>query len=261
MYKKALLFTVVTLLLLAGTSSVFADPPDPVHPLATPVIDGHPQDGAAGGAYHVMAPTPPGPKSLPTWLAPGVKYPVAVEEPILPTPAYAPQHSPLALLNIWLYVPRFSQNDPNWKGDVMQTCGMTIGQAGCALTSASMVFKYYGAINKNPGQLNTCMGDKACPFWWRDGAEHCSEGKATYVGYYNFDYGTLVWALDSGRPPILELTKSGNTHWVVVNAVHGDGLSPDNYRINDPWDGVNKNLASYTNNGWSLSNIVVYSKQ
>jgi len=52
MYKKALLFTIMTLLLLAGTSSVFADPPDPVHPLATPVVDGHSQDGATGGAYH-----------------------------------------------------------------------------------------------------------------------------------------------------------------------------------------------------------------
>lgn len=194
-------------------------------------------------------------------LAPGVEYPVAVEEPILPKPVMAPKLSPLVLLDIWLNVPRFSQNDSAWKNDVMQTCGMTIGQAGCALTSASMVFKYYGANNKNPGQLNTCMGDKACPFWWSYGAGHCSEGKAIYIGYYGFSYSTLVWALESDRPPILKLTKSGNTHWVVVNAVHGDGLSPDDYRINDPWDGINKNLASYTNNGWALSNIVVYGKR
>ena len=42
----------VTLLLLTGVRSVFADPPDPVHPLATPAVDGQPQEGATGGAYH-----------------------------------------------------------------------------------------------------------------------------------------------------------------------------------------------------------------
>ena len=202
------------------------------------------------------------PQPIPTAkLAPGVEYPVAVEAPILSEPVGAPRLSPLASLDIWLNVPRLSQNDPAWKDDVMQFCGMTMGQAGCALTSASMVFEYYGANNKNPDQLNACMGNKACPFWWIHGAEHCSERKATYIGYYNFSYSTLVWALESDRPPILKLSKSDKTHWVVVNAVHGDGLSPDDFRINDPWDGLNKNLASYTNNGWVLSNIVVYGKR
>jgi len=194
-------------------------------------------------------------------LAPGVEYPVAVEGPVLSEPVEALGLSPLALLDIWLNVPRLSQNDPAYKNDVMQSCGMTIGQAGCALASASMVFKYYGTNNKNPDRLNTCMGNKACPFWWIYGAEHCSERKATYVGYYNFSYSTLVWALESGRPPILKLSKSDKTHWVVVNAVHGNGFSPDDFRINDPWNGINKNLASYTNNGWTLSNIVVYGKR
>lgn len=48
-------------------------------------------------------------------------------------------------------------------------------------------------------------------------------------------------------------------HWVVVNAVHGDGLSPDDYKINDSWDGNNKSLSAYTDNGWSLSAIVLFS--
>lgn len=208
----------------------------------------------------------PKPQPTPTpELAPGVKGPVAVETPVLPEPASAPQLSLQADLDIRLSVPSFNQRNPDWADEVMQTCGLTIGEGGCALTSAAMVFQYYNA-DKNPGELNTCMGNNACPFDWEYASNHCSEGKvlksrkASFIGCYNFSYSTLVGALENGYPPILKLTKpDGRQHWVVVNAVHGDGLSPDDYEIDDPWDGNNKGLASYTDNGWSLSDIALFS--
>jgi len=117
-------------------------------------------------------------------LSPGVRGPVGEATPPLPSPDF-PEISPLVWHNVWLNVPLYSQNDPRWKNSVMQTCGRTVGQAGCALTSAAMVFKYYGG-SKNPGQLNTCMGSFACPFYWGSGASHCSNGSSTYVGKYGF---------------------------------------------------------------------------
>jgi hypothetical protein len=124
-----------------------------------------------------------------------------------------------------------------------------------------MVFKYYGAQNKNPKQLNTCMGIYACPWWWAPGANNCSESKATFNNLYRFSYSTLVWALESGRPPILYLTKPGREHWVVVHAVHGNGLSDSNYSISDPAGGQVRNLTYYTNSGWSKGTIGVYTKR
>jgi len=70
-----------------------------------------------------------------------------------------------------------------------------------------------------------------------------------------------VHSLEIGRPPILKVVKPGLEHWVVVNAVDGDGYSPDDYEIADPWDGRHKTLAAYTGDGWSLSYIVIFSKR
>ena len=190
----------------------------------------------------------------------GVPDVIAEDMLLLSTPADAPGLAPLALLDIWLYVPRYNQADPLWADGVMQTCGYMIGTKGCLLTSATMVFKYYGS-SKNPGQVNSCMGTKACPWYFAYGADHCSENKASHIGLYYFSYSTLVWALESGRPPILELTKNGDTHWVVVNAVRGDGLSDSDYWISDPSGGALRKLTFYTNNGWGKNRIEVYGRR
>jgi len=57
-------------------------------------------------------------------LAPGVTIPL--EEP-QELKVWAEANVPLPDTTILLNVPRFSQNDPAWKNDVMQTCGQTIG--------------------------------------------------------------------------------------------------------------------------------------
>ena len=44
-------------------------------------------------------------------------------------------------------VSQFSQNDPQWSSSIMQTCGESIGYAGCAVTAASMVLRYYGVCD------------------------------------------------------------------------------------------------------------------
>lgn len=166
---------------------------------------------------------------------------------------------PKSDVTIHLNVPLFSQNDPAWKNDVMQTCGLTIGAAGCALTSAAMVFKYYGAVNKNPGQLNACLGNYACPLYWAVAANACSENRATFVEYWTFSYPALQSMLSSGRPPIVRLVKGSSIHFVVVRS--GSGSRPSDYLINDPWDGVIKQLNAYTGAGWTPDRIVEYARR
>lgn len=189
-------------------------------------------------------------------LAPGVSIPLEVPQQLQEWPETG---VPLPDATVLLDVPLFSQNDPAWKNNVMQTCGQTIGVAGCALTSVAMVFKYYGAVNKNPGQLNTCLGNYACPIYWGVAANSCSESKATWVGSWSFSYSKLQSMLSAGRPPIVKLVKGSLTHFVVVRS--GSGSQPGGYRINDPWDGAVKFLSDYTNNGWTLDSIQEFAKR
>ncbi len=156
-------------------------------------------------------------------------------------------------------VSQFSQNDPQWKNNVMQTCGTTIGQEGCALTSAAMVFRYFG-VDTQPAILNSCMGSQACPFDWSTGASSCSGGKASFAcsgcGWLGFAWSTIESNLNNGRPVIVKLVRSTSTHFVVV--VSGAGSSPSGYTINDPWDGQVKSLSSWTSSGYSTDSLRVY---
>jgi hypothetical protein len=189
-------------------------------------------------------------------LAPGVS--ISLEEP-QKLSEWPERDVPALDATILLDVALFSQNDPAWKNNVMQTCGQTIGAAGCALTSTAMVFKYYGAVNKNPGQLNTCLGNYACPIYWGVAANSCSENKATWVGAWSFSYSKLQSMLSAGRPPIVLLVKGSATHFVVVRS--GSGSQPSGYQINDPWDGAVKSLSNYTNNGWTLDSIREFARR
>ena len=151
-------------------------------------------------------------------------------------------------------VTQFSQNDPQWRNDVMQTCGYTIGAAGCALTSVAMTFRYYG-VETSPRTLNQCLGNSACPIYWGTAAASCSSSKAGYLGSPGFAWSTIESNLSAGRPVIVELN-GGSGHYVVV--VSGSGSSGSSYTINDPWDGQVKSLAAYTDNGWTPTGLRIY---
>lgn len=151
-------------------------------------------------------------------------------------------------------VTQFSQNDPEWRDDVMQTCGLTIGAAGCAVTSVAMTFKYY-AVETSPRSLNQCLGDSACPIYWGTAASNCSDGKSSYLGSPGFAWSTMESNLSAGRPVIVELN-GGDGHYVV--AISGSGSGGSGYTVNDPWDGQVKSLAAYTDNGWTPTGLRVY---
>lgn len=197
---------------------------------------------------------------LPSELATGVSVKISEDMPTVLSPlpeALAAKLSHEVLYNIILPVAPYASCSPAWGGDTMQVCGQTICAAGCLLTSASMVFRYYGS-HMHPGEVNACMGNLACPWHHAEGGAWCSEGKAIWAGFYSSDYGTLVSALSANSPPILQLTKGGGTHWVVVYAVSGSGLQDSHYSIVDPAGGRTRNLTSYTGNGWTKAGISLY---
>lgn len=161
-------------------------------------------------------------------------------------------------------VPFFSQRDPQWADHPLRTNGLCssycskIGTCGCTLTSAAMVFAYYGA-SVTPKTLSDCMGTSACPFLW---STSCNGGTAALVGKYAFDWARLDREINSDRRPvILGMHIQGEpnkTHWVVVTSGHGN--MPGNYVAHDPYplNGADTNLAVLARQNYVFDWLAVY---
>lgn len=158
-------------------------------------------------------------------------------------------------------VPFFWQADPTWQNLPLRNCSAPcdkIGPCGCTLTSAAMLFRFYGA-NVTPATLSSCMGNKACPFYWGTGAG-CSGGKAAFVGMYGFSWSQLDYQVNQkSRPVILGMERGGVPHWVVV--VRGSGNNPANYTINDPAFKYGAGMKLSSRVGWTFTRIAVYNGQ
>jgi hypothetical protein len=168
-----------------------------------------------------------------------------------------------------LQVPHYYQNEQSWSNHIMQTCGLTIGSAGCALTSFTMVANYLGS-NDNPGQANTKLGDYACDFHWY--APESIYG-FTYGPEFNAnpipESGGKAWILGElrkGNPVIVGYRKpTGGLHYVVCWAytcIMSQGHLYEYYAIHDPTYGSNEqySLDGYLDQGYYLRNLRVYRK-
>ncbi len=151
-------------------------------------------------------------------------------------------------------LPVLSQNDPRWKDHRMMPTGESVGQVGCAVTSAAMVLDYYTA-NLTPDALSDCLGVKAVPIFWSRAAA-CTGGQVRGAVDSNFTWAGLDAILAAGRPAIVGMLGGLlGSHFVVVTS--GGGDVADRYRIVDPWDGrTNATLGSYTRSNWTLHELV-----
>ncbi len=172
------------------------------------------------------------------------------------------------------HVPYYSQLDSRWRNHPLRTRGQcshycgTIGHCGCTLTSATMLFRFYGS-SRNPASLSDCMGGYACPFYWGVGAR-CSQGKAWSPRTYSFSWSRLSRQINTYHRPVIvgmykyvRSRRTGKryraTHWVLV--YKGSGNNPSHYRMNDPGylRGAGLKLSVRTNNGWHPYKMAVYS--
>jgi hypothetical protein len=167
--------------------------------------------------------------------------------------------------NISLPVLRFNQKDSDWKDDIMETEGLSIGSWGCALTSTAMVFKYYGA-STDPGVLNDDLGDYACLLDWDAADDLGSQGHALLSVYDSSPtasevQNTCILALQDGYPVIIGFKMYNNpndTHFVLVKSVIGSGEYWTNYGVNDPNGGQITTLQYFLNQGYQFNRMVVY---
>jgi len=150
-------------------------------------------------------------------------------------------------------VPYFNQCSGPWSGNRLGTCSYTVCRAGCAMSSVSMVLKYYGA-NADPGSLNSWLTShggyaNGCNIYWAKAANYASG--VSYVTYIqSADWNRLRAELNAGYPVVVHVNNNGGQHWVVITSYSGS-----TYYINDPGYSSRKTLASYGN---AFSKMVVY---
>lgn len=149
------------------------------------------------------------------------------------------------------------QTDSRWSNEVMKTCGKTIGNSGCCLTSFTMIQQYYGGTD-NPSQVNKKLGNAACPLQYGKAAELYGYGYNAVVqgvilsNYINYIKG----AIDSGNPVLVGMsTASGSTHFVAAY-----GYDNNEIIISDPASRNYQLLSQYTNNGYVVNNLCTYIK-
>ncbi len=131
-------------------------------------------------------------------------------------------------------IPVFTQDDPRWTFELLGPTYQTVGQTGCAITSAAMVLAAYG-VDTDPQRLNqylTTHGGYTENGWvyWEKAAEVAPGGQVEKDYEDLPSYALIDQNLLKGNPVIVRLTlPNGTTHFVVVVGKKGW-----DYLIQDP---------------------------
>ena len=159
-----------------------------------------------------------------------------------------------------LPVPLFLQGDPAWGHEPVGRSVHTMGQVGCAVTSATMIMKFYG-IDTDPGRMNNFLRDHG---GYTEDNDLIWEGPATLApaqvrhvyedlpSYYLIDSNLL-----QHNPVIVRLRLAGGmTHFVVIMGKQGF-----NYLIRDPSQaGLRKGVYPLRELGSNIEALRYYQK-
>jgi hypothetical protein len=135
-----------------------------------------------------------------------------------------------------LPVQRFAQDDPRWADDELGPAASTMGEEGCAVSSAAMVLAFFGQ-DIDPGRLNaflTNSGGYTPQGWlyWEKAADY-HPGLARHAYEDLPSYYLIDSNLARGNPVIVRIhLPNGITHFVVIAGK--DGFD---YLIQDPASG------------------------
>lgn len=148
--------------------------------------------------------------------------------------------------SIFLNMPHYYQSGQSWSNDIMQSQGLTIGSAGCALTSFTMVTNYYGYTD-NPGEVNSKLGSAACPLAWSTAGSKYSLSLVGNISAATSESDAktfILGALRQNRPVIVGFKKGTSTHFVVARAYLRETYDPseglygeETFYIYDPSSG------------------------
>lgn len=148
----------------------------------------------------------------------------------------------------------YRQAGESWSSDIMQTCGKTIGSAGCCLTSFANIQRFFGG-GLDPGEVNTRLGGYACPFNYQGAADtfgYTIVNLSTSTVSDSYAVSFIVGAIDSARPVLVGMSYSGGTHFVTAYGYSGNSIY-----IRDPAGRYNF-LEDYFDAGYEVNRLCVY---
>lgn len=136
-----------------------------------------------------------------------------------------------------LDVPNIRQIWEPWKNQKLGFGERDIENAGCALTSFSMLLRYYG-VDTDPARLNTWLKEnggflnKENIIWSK--ASEISGGAVKLIDIINFkdkaDLKRIDTEIDNGYPVIAKMDFQNTAHYVLICGYDGG-----TYYLNDPW--------------------------
>lgn len=131
-------------------------------------------------------------------------------------------------------VPPFQQSDPRWNFELLGPTYDTVGQKGCAITSAAMVLAAYG-VDIDPQRMNHYLTNHHGYtdngwVYWEKAAEVAPYGQVEKAYEDLPTYALIDQNLLAGNPVIIRLTlPNGHPHFVVVVGKEGW-----DYLVRDP---------------------------
>ena len=140
------------------------------------------------------------------------------------------------LTRLVLPVQRFAQDDPRWGDDQLGPAPSTMGEEGCAVSSAAMLLAFYGQ-DIDPGRLNSYLSDNGgyTPegwLYWEKAADY-RPGLVRHAYEDLPSYFLIDSNLARGNPVIVRVRLvNGITHFVVIV-----GKGGFDYLIQDPASG------------------------
>ena len=170
----------------------------------------------------------------------------------------------LRIISKTLSITKYYQNNYS---DIMYESGDTIASAGCLVTSLTMAQNFLKGQSKNPSQINSILGNHACPLKWYLAANNLNltlelHQNTTNVSYV---YDEAINYILQDIPVIVGFRMWDNAqgdynyHYVLAKGFNIYGSTTTIY-INDP--SYNNNfttLAAYQNIGWQIFQISAYS--
>jgi len=156
-----------------------------------------------------------------------------------------------------LSVPQIFQDDDKWGDTTLASTHDTIGGEGCAITSISMIFQFYG-IDTDPQRLNDFLNGNGgyTPEGWVywEKAALLAPDRVKHVYEDLPSYYLIDTNLSRGNPVIVKLKlPSGITHFVVIAGKDGW-----DYLIRDPATGGRKGIYPLKDLGSNILGLRYY---
>ncbi|WP_139132095.1 hypothetical protein [Fusibacter sp. 3D3] len=157
----------------------------------------------------------------------------------------------------------YKQFDTRWKS-LFTSCGGTMGQQGCAITSCSMIFNVQPDVHLSEMKAHDGAD---CPYQWSTGASLKNKIYSATTGSFNSLKAAMFENIITNELPMVVAVPD---HFIVVQEFVGtlpmdpgggpiySSITSDMFTVNDPGSSYNFTLQDVINQKGPVSRIGVF---